>query len=136
MTAIALLDDEREHAVEAHVDAGGVRLAPEAVERTLGWALRPQGLCRGDVCIPVRDRAALADARGIDLAALAALLDRPLALDPAEAVAALGASAAERGARLRSLEAPDVTLPDLAGNPHALAEYRGRKALLLAWAGW
>ena len=37
-----------------------------------GWTLKPEGLCRGEMCVPVRDRAALGDADGIDLAAFAA----------------------------------------------------------------
>ena len=52
------------------------------------------------------------------------------------AIACLGASAAERGHQLRSLDAPEFTLPDLDGRPHTLSEHRGRKVLLLAWASW
>jgi hypothetical protein len=84
----------------------------------------------------VRDRAALESAEGIDLAALARVLDRPLALDVDEGVAVLGASAAERGVRLASLEAPDFALPDLAGRTHTLRDQRGKKTLLIAWASW
>jgi hypothetical protein len=84
----------------------------------------------------VRDRAGLETPDGIDLAAIAALLERPLALDAGERIAFLGASAAERGARLSSLEAPDFTLPDLAGVPHSLSDFRGRKVLLVAYASW
>jgi hypothetical protein len=131
-----LLDDGRGSDVPAVLAAGGVRLGPEAVRAALGWELKPQGLCRGDACIPVRPVDGLAHDDGVDLAALAALLDRPLALDAEERVAWLGASAAERGARLASLDAPDFTLPDLDGRPHALTDFRGRKVFLLAWASW
>src|SRR5689334_25151134 len=103
---ITLIDETRPVAVDAVVDGDGVRLAPAALGSALGWELRPQGLCRGDVCVPVRDRAALLRQDGIDLAALAALLDRPLALDAAEGVVVLGASAGERAARLASTDAP------------------------------
>lgn len=131
-----LLDDGRALTVEATVAADGrLRLAPSALA-ALGWKLTPEGLCRDGTCVPVRDRAALETPDGIDLTALAALLDRPLAVDADTATAALGASAAERGARLRSLEAPDVTLPALDGTPHALREWRGRKVLLLAFSSW
>jgi hypothetical protein len=80
--------------------------------------------------------AARADARGIDLAAFARALDRPLALVLAEGVGVLGYSAAERGAQLASLEAPDFRLPDLQGRRHALSEHRGKKVLLIAYASW
>ena len=74
--------------------------------------------------------------RGVDLAAFAAALDRPLALDVAEGVAALGTAAADRAASLASLEAPDFSLPDLAGRRHTLSEHRGKKVLLIAYASW
>jgi len=131
-----LLDDGQPVATAAVVARDRVRLAPGAVEATLGWVLKPEGLCRGDTCIPVRPEHGLTHPDGVDLAALAALLDRPLALDTDERVAALGTSAAERGARIRSLDAPDFTLPDLDGRTHSLGEYRNRKVLLLAWASW
>src|SRR2546426_2312693 len=91
---LTLIDDGRPLAVEATVNGGAIRLSPGALEETLGWELKPQGLCRGDTCVPVRDRAALVHDEGIDLAALARLLDRPLAVEAEAGVAGLGASAA------------------------------------------
>ncbi len=67
---------------------------------------------------------------------MAATLDRPLALDADARAAYLGVSAGERAQALGSLLAPDFTLPDLAGRPHTLSSYRGRKILLVAWASW
>jgi peroxiredoxin len=32
--------------------------------------------------------------------------------------------------------APDVRLPDLDGNAHALSDYRGKKVLLYCWSSW
>lgn len=71
-----------------------------------------------------------------ELAAQAARLGRPLALDVEERAAYLGVSARVRADRLRTLEAPDFALPDLAGRPHALSEHRGRKVFLVAYASW
>jgi hypothetical protein len=135
-TVFTLIDDGTAHVVDAHSDGSRVCLAPEVVRRTLGWELKPEGLCKDDVCVPVRDRAALAGADGIDLAVLAAALGRPLALDAGERAAHLGVAAAARTARLTSLAAPDFTLPDLDGVPHRLSDYRGRKVLLVAYASW
>ena len=135
-TPFTLLDEERPVAVPATIDGDRVRLSPAALRTATGWALKPEGLCRAERCIPVRQRAALAGDAGIDLAVCADLLGRPLALDLAERAACLGASAADRGAQLQSLVAPDFTLPDLAGHPHRLSAYRGRKVLLVAYASW
>jgi peroxiredoxin len=48
----------------------------------------------------------------------------------------LGEGAADRLAALRSLEAPDFTLPDVDGNPVSLSNFRGKKVLLASWASW
>jgi hypothetical protein len=131
-----LVDDGRVVETSALAGPDGIRLSPAAVRTSLGWELKPQGLCRGDTCMPVPPEHRLLHPDGIDLAALASVLERPLAIDLDERVAWLGASAAERGARLQSLEAPDFTLPDLQGRDHSLSDYRGRRILLLAWASW
>ncbi len=136
MASFVLIDDGRACETQAQLGAEGVRIAPAALERATGWALKPAGLCRGDVCIPVRDRAALADERGVDLARFAAALGRPLALDSEEGAAALGTAASERAQALATLEAPDFALPDLAGAQHRLSEHRGKKVLLIAYASW
>jgi hypothetical protein len=72
----------------------------------------------------------------LDLGALAELLRRPLALDLVERAGFLGESASARSDALTSLDAPDFTLPDLAGISHSLAEHRGEKVFLVAWASW
>jgi len=135
-STVTVIYESRSVEVEATVRGDAIRLAPEGLARALGWELKPHGLCRGDTCVPVRDRAALVTDDGIDVAALARLLDRPLAIEAAEGVAVLGASAGDRAARLASLEAPDFTLPDLDGRLHSLHDQRGRKTLLVAWASW
>ena len=131
-----LIDEERVVPLDVTVQGDAVRISRDALAAGLGWRLEAEGLCRGDVCVPVRDRAALSSPDGIDFATLARAFDRPLALDMDERVAVLGASAAERGARLATLEAPDFALPDLNGRKHALRDQRGKKTLLIAWASW
>ncbi len=123
--------------VAARVDGDRVFLGADAVAEALGWTLRDEGLCRGDVCVPVRERAALVSGKNeIDLAALAAVLDRPLACDAAAGAAVLGVSAASRFQQMQNLEAPDFELADLAGRMHKLSEHRGKKVLLIAHASW
>jgi hypothetical protein len=134
--SLALIDGERAVVVAASIAGDAVRIAPDALRDATGWKLEPQGLCRGEVCVPVRKRDELVDETGIDLAAFARALDRPLALDTGERAAALGTSAAERGQRMATLEAPDFTLPDLHGRMHSLSEHRGKKVLLIAYASW
>ena len=131
-----LIDEGRAIEVAARIVDGRVQLSAEAVESALGWKVGPEGLCREGVCLPADDGARLLGPDGIDLAELAAVLDRPLALDPDERAAYLGVSATERAQVLRSLRAPDFTLPDLDGRTHTLSEHRGKKVSLVAYASW
>lgn len=131
-----IIDDGRQEAVGAHIADGCVRLSRDALRSALGVELKPEGLCAGTTCIPVSNQAVLVSDGHIDLAACAEVLARPLALDVDARVAFLGVSAADRAAHLRSLQAPDFTLPDLHGTMHSLSDYRGMKVLLLAFASW
>jgi hypothetical protein len=131
-----VIDEQDAREVPAAVEGDRVRLPPASLEAALGWRLEPRGLCRGPVCVPTDARPDLVCDAGVDLRTLAALLERPLALDLEHRAAALGASAAERSARLERLEAPDFALPDLDGRVHRLSEHRGKKVLLIAYASW
>jgi len=105
-----------------------------------GWELRPEGVCRGEVCVPIppgRDGAILRDgAVRVNLAALARLLGQPVVHDDAHGVWAFGESAAARSRAMQSLQAPDFTLPDLDGRLHGLTDYQGKKVFLVFWASW
>jgi len=131
-----ILDEGRATEVTADLTGERVRLAGVALERSLGWEMKSQGLCRGDVCIPVTGRAGLVGDGGLDLAGFAELVQRPLALDLDERVASLGASARERAEVLQGGVAPDFTLPDLTGREWTLGGLRGKKVLLVAYASW
>ena len=135
-TRITVIDEARAVGLDAAVAGDTIRVSPAALAAGLGWRLESGGLCRGDVCVPVRDRAGLVTPEGVDLAGFARALGRAYAADPAERVAVLGAPASERAARLASLEAPDFSLPDLSGRLHSLSDHRGKKTLLIAWASW
>jgi hypothetical protein len=130
-----LLDAGRPLEVTARLDGERVTLPAGEVERALGFTLTPEGLCGDGVCIPVADASALG-ADPLDLAELARTLDRPLAVDAKAGAAYLGAAIGERRRTLRSLHAPDFTLPDLEGRLHSLSDQRGKKVLLVAYASW
>lgn len=136
MASWTLIDETRETKVEAGAAAGTPLLSPAALHAAFGFELKPEGLCKGDACFPVRDRSALVRPGGIELGAFAELLGRPLAMDTEERFAVLGASPTERAEHLASLHAPDFTLPDLSGKLHSLSEQRGKKVLLIAYASW
>lgn len=136
MATFTILSEGSETQVDASTAGGVLRASTEAVERALGWELREEGFCLGTVCYPLPPDAELVTEDGIDLAGLAALIDRPIALDEAEGAAYLGVAARERSQALELLDAPDFTLPDLDGELHSLSDYRGKKVLLVAYASW
>jgi hypothetical protein len=122
--------------VPVAIDGEGVLVGAEDLARATGWVLKPEGLCRNDVCVPLRDPDVVTPDGHVDLARFAAALRRPLALDAEESAAFLGTAATDRAEPLRNLEAPDFTLPDLDGRMHSLHEHRGKKILLVAYASW
>lgn len=136
MTAFTILGEGSAVEVEAATTGGAVRLSVEGVEQALGWELTEEGFCMGPVCYPLPPDTDLVTDAGIDLAGLATLIDRPLALDEAEGAAYLGVSSRERSQELELLYAPDFTLPDLDGDLHSLSDHRGKKVLLVAYASW
>jgi hypothetical protein len=113
-----------------------VLLAPEALEAATGWDLRPEGLCRGPVCVPRRDGDGLLVDDRIDLAAFAGLVQRPMAYDAAAGIAVLADAPQAQALMYDARVAPPWTLPDLDGNPVSSSGYAGRKKLLVAWASW
>ena len=127
---------EAEHSVEADVADGTALVDPEHLPDALGWELRPEGLCRGDVCVPVRDRDSLFAGNRLDLAAVAGALDRPILVDDDEGVAVLGVPGSTRRSAVEGFRAPSFELPDLDGTLHRLEEWRGKKKLLVAFASW
>ena len=132
----ATIISEDARTVEATVDGDRLLLAPDALTAAIGWALKPQGLCRDDVCVPVRDRNTLLVDDRLDLAAVANALGRPAVVDTAAGMAAVALDPTGRRHALTALEAPAFTLDDLDGNPHSLDEWRGKKKLLFAFATW
>ena len=98
-------------------------------EAGTGWRLKPEGACRGSVCIPLSRPAA----DPVDVARVANDIGMPLVAAPEFGLWSLGpASIGSRA--LASAEAPDLRLPDLNGNEFRLSSLRGQKVLLYAWA--
>jgi hypothetical protein len=99
----------------------------DELRRRTGWELRPEGACKGALCVPLPERA---DAR-----VLSERLGMPLVEEPAHGVWALGPETVT-GRALTSAQAPELELPGFDGRPFALSSRRGRKVVLVAWASW
>ena len=123
-------------AVEATVSGSRVLIERDRLPDALGWELKPEGLCKDDVCVPVRDQSALAVDGALDLVAVAAALGRPSVVDTDAGIVAVALPAESRREAIDGLRAPAFTLSDLDGGSHSLDEWRGRKKLLVAFASW
>ena len=140
--ATIIHDDQPLHFEHALAESDALWLDTAELKRLAGWELKPEGICRGDLCVPIprgRDSEFASKRDGapiLNFTALADLIGQPWAGDAKNRVWYFGAQAAERGNALRTLEAPDFELPDLDGKLHRLSDYRGRKVFLLAWASW
>ena len=99
---------------------------PSELERRTGWAVKPEGACRGEVCVPLPER--------VDVTELARRLRMPLVGDQNTGVWALGPEAG--GHALRNPELPDLVLPDRFGGDFSLRSLRGTKVFMIAWASW
>jgi hypothetical protein len=131
-----VLTGDEVHDVEAEARPGTLLLTPGALQEVTGWDLKPEGLCRADVCVPTRSRADVQVDERVDLRVVAELLGRPLAIDDDTAVAALGESAATRTAQLASGRVDDLVLHDLDGKPFSWSSLGRKKKLLVTWASW
>ncbi len=136
MASVTVIDEGRASEVTGSIVDGRLVVEAGALDSAVGFVRKPEGLCKGEVCVPVRDGAGLEVDGGIDVSRLAEILGRPVAVDEDAGAAYLSAATAERAGRLRSLEAPDFTLPDLDGNLHSLSDHLGKKVLLAAYASW
>jgi peroxiredoxin len=107
----------------------------DALTRATGWELKPEGLCRGEVCKPLLGRAVATDNGQIRLPEWAAALGYLAASDPEYGVVALVPDASSAAIEIGA-QAPEVALPGVDGRVHALDDLAGRKRVLVAWASW
>lgn len=99
-------------------------------EAETGWQLKPEGACKGDVCVPLD---AVPEGDTVAVAQLANSIGLPLVKASNRELWALGPESV--GARaLTTAEAPNMTLPDLDGEMFALSSLKGKKILVYAWA--
>jgi hypothetical protein len=100
--------------------------SPAAFEKATGWAIKPEGACKADVCVPL-------GVSEFDLATTCEKLGMAVVHDRDLGVWSIGPETLG-GRALVAAEAPDLRLPDLGGNEFRLRSLRGKKVALVAWA--
>ena len=102
------------------------------------WLMKPQGFCKGDVCVPTpagKESDYLRDDK-VNVSAFWELMGKPAAATEQGEGWFLGEGASSRNDALLSLEAPDFSLPDFNGKLHSLTDFRRKRVLLITWASW
>lgn len=101
----------------------------DAFEAATGWELKPEGACKGDVCVPLgntRER--------FDLVETAQRLGMAIVADADAGLWSIGPESLG-GRSLTTAVAPDLRLPDvLTGAEVALSSLRGKKVVIASWA--
>ena len=101
-----------------------------AFDLATGWNIKPEGACKGDVCVPL-GRSAEA---GFSLVATAERLGMAIVADTDAGLWSIG-PASLGGRSLTTAEAPELTLPDvITGEDVTLSSFRGQKAVIASWA--
>ncbi len=105
---------------------------PKALQERTGWTFKPEGACKGEVCVALP--AGVSGADKLDARLLSERLGMPLIRDDDAGVWCLGPEA--MGHALTTACAPELLLPDYAGEQFRLSSLRGQKVLIVTWSSW
>lgn len=117
-------------------------VTPEDFSRINGFELKPEGACCQDICIPLKqdsdnDLFVKRDGQAwLNATAFATKVQQAFVADTESQVWSFGMVPSSRKAFLKSAVAPDFELTDRNGNLVKLADFRGKKVLIITWASW
>jgi len=138
--AVVIVDGKEDRFDHAIAENGALWLEARELARRTGWELKPQGLCRGELCFLLADGAALTSTREgstyVNFTALANEVGFPWVCNLQHRTWYFGPDPNARATALKSLKAPDFELPDIDGLVHRLSDNLGKKTLLVSWASW
>ena len=87
----------------------------DQLEQETGWAIKPEGACKGNMCVPLPS--GVPSDGVVDAEAFAERMQMPLLHDEAHGLWALGPEGGGRA--LTTAEFPELVLPDMDGNLEA-----------------
>lgn len=110
-----------------------LRVPASEFAATTGWDAKPQGMCRGEVCVPAPG----ALENGIvNVEAAADRLGMPIVHDAERGVWSLGAATAMGRTLATAVAQFPSSLVDAMGRGFDFASLRGRRIIMIAWASW
>jgi hypothetical protein len=102
-------------------------VTPAVFAAGTGWQIKPEGACKGDLCVPLESTG------DFDVTAVAARLGMALVREDQAGLWALGPESLG-GRALTTAEAPELVLDDIDGREFRLSSLRGSKVVLVSWA--
>ena len=138
--ATVVYDDAATAIDGARLEDSGLWLTTADLTRATRFEVKPQGVCRDELCFPLPKSQSAEFLRKdgktwFNLTAFAGLTRQAVAVDSVLSAWYFGLRA-DQQQRLESLQAPDFTLPDMDGKLHSLSDFRGKKVFLVTWASW
>lgn len=95
-------------------------------EQATGWQIKPEGACKGEVCVSLGGGA-------FDMSTAAERLGMAVVSEPALGLFAVGPESIG-GRALATADASDFSLPDLDGREFRIESLRGQKVVVVSWA--
>ena len=123
----------------AETGAGdGLLVRRDDLPRVNGFELKPEGVCRDGLCIPINEDLLVGqDGREwFDLAAFADLVGQPYVADKPAGVWSFAEMPARRDSMMVDAMAPEFEVTDRQGKRIGTADLKGRKALIVTWSSW
>ncbi len=123
-------------------NSGNLWVVAEDLPKINGFKLKSEGMCKDEICIPVRQDKnsdlyrAEQGKKWLSLTQFARNLQQPYVHDAETDTWSFGEIPLTRDRFLQSAEAPDFELKDRTGKTVKLSDFRGKKVMLVTWASW
>jgi hypothetical protein len=131
-SATVLYNDQTVKLDQIRPDPKDLWVRASDVPRVNGFTLKPQGACRGGLCLPVSKQ--LRSGPWFNLTGFAQRLHQVSLHE--DRVWSFGEIPVVRGDFYTSRVAPDFSVPDRKGRMVHLSDFRGKKVLVITWASW
>ena len=131
-SAAVLFQDQTVALESIRPDASELWVRAADLPRINQFTVKPQGACRGDMCVPIPKT--LKSGEWFNLTGFAKRLHQSYVAE--DGVWSFGEIPVIRGDYYRSRIAPEFAVPDRHGRVVHLSEFRGKKVLVVTWASW
>jgi hypothetical protein len=142
VTATLIFEGKAASAPRARPEGGDLWVPLSDLASSTPWELKPEGVCKGEICVPLSPSNTQAIVREensstwFNLTQFARVIDQPVAADVSAGIWYFGPAGWDWQPRPAGWSAPDFTAPDLDGQQHTLSEALSKKVFLLFWASW